>query len=273
MKQSRKNSLRERLIPLGWKILEYKLFYYYPDLVHNSWWNKLTVDDLVYDELEKEYLRLSFALKYPNYNVHKIYFKWQNEEFQKYSKIELDFVRPSVQLVAAKLGQPMKSSEIEWTEERLTWWVEGARAGLQYHTGHGPVMCPRATGKKKMQIKEKEMTEEKVKLRTIQGGKSNPPGNNWLMELPKGTSFSCSNQNSKSYILELYVIAFKFSKTVVLVNGFNPEHRHAVDSRLFSQQYILTEILGFEDGSNELQPRRVANDVDAPEGQSANEGE
>ena len=120
---------------------------------------------------------------------------------------------------------------------------------------------------------KKEMEEKKPSLTVVKGGKSTPPGNNWLMNLPKGTSFSCSNQNSKTYILELYVIAFKFDKTVILVNGFNHDHRHAVDSRLFSQQYILTEILGYEDGSNDVQPRRVADDVDASEGQSTDEGE
>lgn len=44
-----------RFIELSWKLLEYKLFYYRPDLVAKKYIKQLTISDNVYDSLENEY--------------------------------------------------------------------------------------------------------------------------------------------------------------------------------------------------------------------------
>ena len=119
---------------------------------------------------------------------------------------------------------------------------------------------------------KKERTEE-LKLKVLQGGKSNPPGHDWLSELPKGTAFSSRSQNSKSYLLEIFIVASKHSKMTLLVDGLNAQSRYPVDSKLFSQQNTLIEILGFEDGSDPVHTSGVDNDVDAPGRQQIDGGE
>lgn len=92
----------KRFINLGWSLIEYKLVYYYPDLINPDMLRKYTISDLEYDALEIEYLHLCKKLKYPNRHVHKSYSGFEDVEDQ--SQFEIDFDRPSVQLVLSKLG-------------------------------------------------------------------------------------------------------------------------------------------------------------------------
>lgn len=119
MKHTRKNKLHRELLPLGWKIIEYKLFYYYLEMIHEDWHLELTINDDLYDDLERKYLRLTYALKLVNYDVHKIHFNWQTEEFQEYAMFEVDFTRPSVNLVLSKLEKKkMAFGNKDKTEEK-----------------------------------------------------------------------------------------------------------------------------------------------------------
>ena len=51
-----------RFNQLAWRILERKLVYYHPELVHNSWLTCIQVSDTVYDKEEVEYLQLAKQL-------------------------------------------------------------------------------------------------------------------------------------------------------------------------------------------------------------------
>lgn len=57
--------MNKRFIQLSWKIIEYKMAYYRPDLVHKDHMNKLTVSDVEYDSLENEYKNLADKLGLP----------------------------------------------------------------------------------------------------------------------------------------------------------------------------------------------------------------
>ncbi|MEM4379120.1 MAG: hypothetical protein QXL01_00335 [Thermoplasmatales archaeon] len=52
----------ERFVWLSWKLMECKLMYYQPDLVHPSWHKDLGVLDSQYDAWESEYLSLASKL-------------------------------------------------------------------------------------------------------------------------------------------------------------------------------------------------------------------
>ena len=54
---------KERHVWLSWKILECKLMYYRPELVHESWHKTLATPDAQYDAYEAEYLKLCTKLK------------------------------------------------------------------------------------------------------------------------------------------------------------------------------------------------------------------
>lgn len=85
-------------------------------------------------------------------------------------------------------------------------------------------------------------------LRVLQGGKGSSGGGiNWLNALRKGTAFSCKSQNDKSEKLEVYIIAFKYDRTVVLVDGFRNDHRFAVDPEVFCKRYNWWETIGQEE--------------------------
>lgn len=110
-------------------------------------------------------------------------------------------------------------------------------------------------------------------LKVLQGGKGTSDGGgiNWLNGLKKGTAFTCKAQNDKSEKLYVYIIAFKYERSVVLVDGFDNNHRFAVDPEMFCKRYNWWETIGqeedqppkeIEDGSNRtVQPGSVADDV------------
>jgi hypothetical protein len=55
----------ERFVQLGWQILEMKMAYYLPHMVHSDWVKEYTVSDQTYDTLESEYRSLAHKLNLP----------------------------------------------------------------------------------------------------------------------------------------------------------------------------------------------------------------
>jgi len=70
-------------IGLSWKLIECKLMYYRPDLVHKSWHEKLRVSDADYDELESLY-----------------------SDSYTTDMVGIDISRPSVRLAISKYTNP-----------------------------------------------------------------------------------------------------------------------------------------------------------------------
>lgn len=102
---------------LGWRIIELKVAYYKPEVVHLSWKDKVTVDDETYDAMELRYLELCMKLRakhakenpgdppYPwNTVVHKGWPGYEELCNEGHAMMEVDESRPSVQLVMAKLA-------------------------------------------------------------------------------------------------------------------------------------------------------------------------
>jgi hypothetical protein len=90
-----------------------------------------------------------------------------------------------------------------------------------------------------------EEDEMKPQLRLLRGGKGPPintGGVNWLRGLNKNAAFSCKRKGNVDN-LELYIVAFKHLKTVILVNGLDNNHRFAVDPEDFCKKYNLFEII------------------------------
>jgi hypothetical protein len=87
------------------------------------------------------------------------------------------------------------------------------------------------------------------KLRLLRGGKGPPlntGGINWLNGLDKGTCFSCKKKGNDD-VLEVLIVAFKYDKTVILVNAFHSENRFAVDPEVFCKKFSLHEVIGKEE--------------------------
>lgn len=53
---------KERFVRLCWQILEMKMAYYLPHMVHSDWVKEYTVSDQIYDTLENEYRSLAQKL-------------------------------------------------------------------------------------------------------------------------------------------------------------------------------------------------------------------
>jgi hypothetical protein len=133
-----------------------------------------------------------------------------------------------------------------------------------------------------MTVTDTEKDEPLPMLRLITGGKGNPPskGNNWLKDLQKNSVFTCKKKGTHAE-LELYIVAFKHEKTMVLVDGLNSNPRRAVDPEGFCNLYSLFEIIeeGGErpegvnnDSSRTVRSGGVGHDEDAPRGQPTDEG-
>lgn len=82
----------ERVTELSWKLIELKLAYYRPDLLHDDWLH-LKVPDGLYDALEDEYLMLCEQL---------------NLRPTATEMVGFDDTKPSGRLVYSKLSQPRK---------------------------------------------------------------------------------------------------------------------------------------------------------------------
>jgi hypothetical protein len=113
----------KELCALGWKLIELKVAYYKPEVVHESRVKELTLSDDIYDAMEIRYLELIRKLRpkyakkwkdtpgmgvYPlNSVVHKGYPGYEDMiQAPNTPMMEVDVKRPSVQLVMSKLSQP-----------------------------------------------------------------------------------------------------------------------------------------------------------------------
>lgn len=94
-----------RYIWLSWRLIEWKLMYYYPEKVAEEFHEMLSISDDIYDQYELEYLKLCRKLNLPNTVVHKSYagFKVMGD-----GMFEVDTTRPCVQLVLGKYGEKKK---------------------------------------------------------------------------------------------------------------------------------------------------------------------
>lgn len=91
---------RREYIKLSWKIIGYKLMYYYPEQVHPSWHFDLDITDHIYDIREKEYLRLCLELDEPNTVAGQT--EVDGVSVRGEGMTELDLEKPSVQLALSK---------------------------------------------------------------------------------------------------------------------------------------------------------------------------
>ena len=123
--------------------------------------------------------------------------------------------------------------------------------------------------------------EEEVKyprLRLLQGGKGPPTtGENWLKDLKKGAVFTCKPKGSG--ILMLYIIAFKHTKSMILVDGLNNGPRIAVDPVEFCRLHSFFELIeeggelpvGDKNDGGTVRSGGVVDNENAPRGQPEHE--
>lgn len=90
---------------LSWRLIEWKVAYYRPDLVHRSRRKDYEISDDEYDAFEQRYLLLCRRLDKQNTLVHKAYPGFKSVGY-RHAMIEVDLKRPSVQLVISKLRTP-----------------------------------------------------------------------------------------------------------------------------------------------------------------------
>lgn len=88
-----KSESEQRFIELGWKLMEWKLMYYRPDLVHRDWHVQLSVNDQIYDKNENEYRELAKTL---------------GREPTAVDMVDFDTTRPSSRLILDKFSQAKK---------------------------------------------------------------------------------------------------------------------------------------------------------------------
>jgi hypothetical protein len=88
-------------VKLCWWLIERKVAYYKPELVHASWKHILDCSDDDYDAAEQRYLTLCRELKLWNMIVHKKYPGF--EDVPGDGMMEVDETRPGIQLVIGKL--------------------------------------------------------------------------------------------------------------------------------------------------------------------------
>lgn len=85
------------MLEFSWKIIEYKLMYYRPDLVHDSWHKDLTISDSDYDKIEEEYIKMCRELKLTPTVT---------------EMVGIDLTRPSCKLVLSKLSKKKEKHEV-----------------------------------------------------------------------------------------------------------------------------------------------------------------
>lgn len=88
----------------SWKILKYKLAYYYPERVHLDWIEELTISDADYDSLEQRYFYLARILGKDPRHSQKDY----DGGGIKDQKLEFPFDLPCGQLVLKKYSSSKK---------------------------------------------------------------------------------------------------------------------------------------------------------------------
>lgn len=127
---------------LCWWLIERKVAYYKPELVHESWRDKVTTHDDDYDAAEQRYLMLVRELLAEgkdwarNTIVHKRYPGFEDIDFTD-AMMEVDVKRPSVQRVIYKLGldeqtrrPPTQGTQLEL--QRVQRRNTGVHSGVPY---------------------------------------------------------------------------------------------------------------------------------------------
>lgn len=130
-RRKRKAAWRKEFIPMGWRLIEWRLAYYYPELVHEKLRPMYVVPDWMFDQYEQRYLTLCYLLGEINYNAHKIPERFRTTVHHAES-IELDFERPSVQLVCNKLSgreHPMTKTGKEFGGDLISSGKNGQATG------------------------------------------------------------------------------------------------------------------------------------------------
>jgi len=79
-----------RCITLSWKLLEYRLMYYCPEMIAKKFHKELEIPDSEYDKLERKYFKLCKKLKMKNSFEYMVGISLKN---------------PSVQLVLSRYGK------------------------------------------------------------------------------------------------------------------------------------------------------------------------
>lgn len=90
-----------RYVELTYQLIEYKIMYYYPELIKEGYHPGLEISDDAYDALEVEYLKLCKELGQKNTVVHKSY---SGLKVDGPGMFEVDFTRPVVHLIMRKFG-------------------------------------------------------------------------------------------------------------------------------------------------------------------------
>jgi len=85
-----------RLIHLAWAIIELKISYYRPDLIHPSWSAVVSQSDAFYDSLEDEYRLLC---------------KLNGAEPSAADMVGVDLEKPSCRLAVNMLSQPKNNNK------------------------------------------------------------------------------------------------------------------------------------------------------------------
>lgn len=105
-----KRQLEKELCALSWWLIERKVAYYMPEVLHDTWKPYVICEDWEYDEAEKRYLTLVRELGSTNTLVHKTWPGFEDLMLPPHDPMmEVDRERPSVQLVIHKL------SHSKWT--------------------------------------------------------------------------------------------------------------------------------------------------------------
>lgn len=86
-----KQTKEQRFVELSWRLLELKLSYYYPAVIHESRKKEVSIPDQAYDALADEYRKLAKELGLPA---------------SADDMVGFDFDRPSCSLVAGHLRSP-----------------------------------------------------------------------------------------------------------------------------------------------------------------------
>lgn len=99
-----KNAARKNhLVDLAWQLIEYKIAYYYPELIRPDLLKGLQVPDSHFDQLTEDYLKLCIKLGIPNTVCHS-----GPENLMRQvsgdGMMEVDFTRPCVHLIMRKYG-------------------------------------------------------------------------------------------------------------------------------------------------------------------------
>lgn len=102
IKKKPESELKAEHIALSWWLIERKIMYYYPNRVNPRYHDKLSAPDSEYDKNERRYLKLCRELGLENTICHTGHQGYDDVPGE--GMFEVDFNRPSVQLIMQKYG-------------------------------------------------------------------------------------------------------------------------------------------------------------------------